>query len=361
MKFFLLAFAMLAISSNIFSAVDYSYCQQQFNLDKASNKPCQESNRGIGLAVCVNEFGSDQKDSSYFPFELTSDGKIKPHPLVNYKTENGNEILTSKDKILGFETTVTKNEKGEIVSIDTSYETSYVYGGGAYGEINTVNSKAAHFASKSESRTKIEIKNGKCFPSRIDTINSIGDESRQDVSFDAKLCRNVQQFFKKHPEASSCFDSGLMKKAENIFSDYYKDNKDIYGEYDSKKSISAPRPLGTHLKSDLFQTPAYGFPGTGAYGAVGLGMTMGMPGATIDQRLKPMVPTFDSILNEGGIKAYAIGGFGISPVVQAMQIMNTCQGLGFGGPHPLQKVVNDDTIWQTESSSNSKEEKTAPK
>lgn len=358
MKFSALLFTAL-LSSNVFAAVDYSYCQKQFNQYKQSNKPCKET-ISIGLGTACKSDGKDQSDSSYYPFELTADGKIKPHPLLNYKNENGKEIISSKDNGMIYETVITRNDKGEIASIDSNFtmKQQYMYGGG-YGIAPQVKTKEAPFARKSETNTKIEIKNGKCIPSRVDTVNSLGDESRQDVNFDAKLCHNVQQFFKKNPEAASCFDKGLMDKAQSIFGDYYKDNKDLYGDVDTNNLMNKPKPQRTKLKSDMNQGMGmyggYGYPGSGYNGASGVGLGMPMMGATTEQMLTPMMPSIDSVLSTNGFYQSGFGGFGNSPVVQAMQIMTLCQGGGFG-PNVLHDLVNDESVWKSESSSSSKDE-----
>lgn len=366
MKFSPLLLIMIAISNNAFSAVDYSYCQKQFNQFKLPNKPCKDTvnlGYGMGFTMCKSD-GKDQSDSSYYPFELTADGKIKPHPLLNYKNENGKEIISSKNKDMDYETVITRNDKGEIVSIDSDYsmKSQYMYGGG-YGMPQPVKSKEAPFVRKSETNTKIEIKNGKCIPSRVDSVNSLGDESRQDVNFDAKLCRNVQQFFKKNPEAASCFDKGLMDKAQSIFGDYYKDNKDIYGDVDTNNSMSKPKPQRTKLKSEMNQGMGmygggYGYPGSGYNGGIGVGMGMGMPGATTEQMLTPMMPSLDSVLNTNGFYQGGFGGFGNSAVVQAMQVMTLCQGGGFG-PNVLHDLVNDESVWKSENQAAAKDDATS--
>lgn len=350
MKFAALVFTVL-LSSNVFSAVDYSYCQKQFNTFVKSNKPCKFK---AGMLIC-DEFGgaNDKNDTNYFyPFELTSDGKIVPHPALNYKHENGKEIIFSKNKDMDYETVVTRNDKGEISGIYTNHvmKTQMIGGGYGYGELSQIKTKEAPFARKSETNTKVEIKNGKCIPSRIDTVNSLGDESRQDVSFDANLCRNITQFFKKNPEAASCFDKGLMEKAQRIFGDYYRGNKDIYGDVDPDMMMGNPRALRTKMKSDMNQGMyggGYSYPGTGSIGGIGVGMGMGMPGATVSQMLTPMTASLDSVLSTKGPQS-GFGGFGNSPVVQAMQVMSLC-GSGGWGPNVLKDVVNDESVWAIET------------
>jgi len=358
MKFSALLFAAL-LSSNVFSGVDYSYCQKQFNQYLMPNKV---SKIGDGMISMGEVPLVKNEDRSYYPFELTSDGKIVPHPALNYNNNiKGKEVISSKRKDMDYETVITRNDKGEITGIYTSYVSkTQMMGGRYYGKQSKVITKESLFARKSEFNTKIEIKNGKCIPSRIDTINSLGDESRQDVSFDANLCRSVAQFFKKNPGAASCFDKNLMNKAQGIFGDYYKNNKDIYGDVNTDSLISKPIALRTKLKSDMNQVGmygnGYGYPGTGSIGGVGVGMGMGMPGATVDQMLTPMMPSLDSVLSTQGFYQGGAGGFGNSPVVQAMQVMTLCQGGGWG-PSVLRDVINDESVWKTQTQDASKNER----
>lgn len=353
MKFAITTSLALLASGIAHGAVDYSYCQKQFNTYLMPNKPCKEIM--LGMVVACSNVRSDKTDSSYYPFELTADGKIKPHPTLNLKTVDGQEIISSTNKDMDYQSIVSRNEKGEVIEVSTNFTMKNMWtGGGIYGNAPT-QSKPSPFVRKNESNVKLEIKNGKCIPSRVDSVNSLGDESRQDVSFDAKLCRDVAQFFKKNPEAASCFDKNLMEKANGIFKDFYKNNKDIYGDVDTEKMLSTPKPLKTKLKSQM--NPAggmYGYPGIG-YNGMGMGMGMGMPGATTQQMLTPMMPSIDSVINSAGTSGYpqGFGGFGKSPVVSAMQIMTLCQGGGFG-PNVLKDVVDDDSVWKTEEASAAK-------
>ncbi len=361
MKFSALLFTVL-FSNNVFSAVDYSYCQKQFNTMVKSNKPCKLSG---GMYLCDYGGANDKNDTNYFyPFELTSDGKIVPHPELNYKHENGKEIISSKSKDTDYETVVTRNDKGEISGIYSNHVIKSIGIVSGYGEFSQVKTKEAPFARKSETSVKVEIKNGKCIPSRIDTVNSLGDESRQDVSFDANLCRNVTQFFKKNPEAASCFDKGLMEKAQRIFGDYYRGNKDIYGDVNPDMMMGSPKALKTKMKLDMNQGMyggGYSYPGTGSIGGMGVGMGMGMPGATVSQILTPMTPSLDSVLSTQGFQG--AGGFGNSPVVQAMQVMSLCQGGSWGPSNVLRDVVNDESVWaiETQDPSKTKEASTIQK
>lgn len=354
MKFSLVLMVLGAASGSAFSAVDYSYCQKQFNTYVQSNKPCTTK---FGVFTYCAYSSTKTQDSSYFPFELTDDGKIKAHPSLNYKSEDGKEILSSGDKSgMGMETVITRNDKGEISGVTTKYKMKNGFGG-IYGSGIGIGSQQAiaknsnSFERTNETNIKLEIKNGKCIPSRVDTVNSLGDESRQDVNFDAKLCRNLAQFFKKNPEAASCFDKNLMESAQNIFNDYYKDNKDIYGET-TPRVFTTPKPQRTRLKSEA--AGSYGYPGTGSVGFPG-GWGMGMPGATTEQMLTPMTPSVDSILGAGKMPGLATTGFGTSPVVSAMQVLTLCQG-GAYGQTVLHDVIYDESVWKTEAPQESKAE-----
>ncbi|MBC7711757.1 MAG: hypothetical protein H7177_00360 [Rhizobacter sp.] len=359
MKFTSLAFVMLAVSAPAFAAVDYSYCQQQFNLYAQSNKPCKNG-KASGFGGCLSQggfpeyseknenIGKKTADSSYYPFELTADGKIKAHPTLNYQMKDGKEIISSNSKEMDYSTIVTRNEKGEITEITSSYNMKTDYDMSGYPTSQGIKTKPAAFKRTNESTTKLEIKNGKCIPTRSDSLNTLGDEAKQEVTFDAKLCRNVGQFFKKNPEAASCFDNSLMAKAQGIFDDYYKDNSDIYGE--AKNGQFGPRsPLKTKLKTK--NTGMYGYPGMGMMGGIGLGMGMGMPGASTEQMLTTMGLSIDSIIS-APTQMQGMNGFGTSPVLQAMQLQAVCQGNSFGmGMSATQRgFLTDESVWKNEAS-----------
>ena len=354
MKLSSLLISMLVISTPVYSAVDYSYCQKQFNHFIQSDKPCKESFNGF--STCMS-FGEKKEGSSYYPFELKADGTIKAHPSLNYQNIDGVEKIFSTNKEMDYETIITRNEKGEVIDITTSYTMKNKFvGGGSYGvgadyPVTMPKSVPAKFTRKNDSIVKMEIKNGKCIPSRMETLNSLGDESKQEITFDAKLCRNIGQFFKKNPEAASCFDKDLMAKAQGIFQDYYKDNTDVYGPVNVDDPFSRPTPLKTKLKSE--SSGAYGYPGTGMYGNVGIGMGMGMPGATTEQLLTGMMPSIDTVISSAGFTGFS--GFGNSPVVQAMQLQSLCQGGGFDMLTP-RDFLTDESVWRSEAPASSLEE-----
>ncbi|MBC7429456.1 MAG: hypothetical protein H7336_12635 [Bacteriovorax sp.] len=345
MKFTSLALTILAMSAPVYSAVDYTYCQQQFNLYSKSNKPCKDPNAGaygcITQMQSLEDMGKKTADSSYYPFELTADGKIKPHPTLNYQMKDGKEIISSTNKDMDYNTIIARNDKGEITEITSGYNIKTQMPSMGYGPPPKL--KQAAFIRKNESTTKFEIKNGKCIPSRIESLNSLGDEAKQEINFDAKLCRNVGQFFKKNPEAASCFDSALMSKAQGMFDDYYKDNADIYGT-DKADQFSPKTPLKTKLKST--SNRMYGYPGMGTMGGVGVGMGMGMPGATTEQMLASYMPSIDSII--GGPQMQGMNGFGNSPVLQAMQLQSICQNMGYG-MGDSRNFLTDESVWKAEA------------
>lgn len=348
MKGSLIATALLLAAGNVFAATDYTHCMKQFNSTAIPDKGIRP---GSGLYPNAPMPKMEKVEgSSYYPFELTADGKIKPHPTVNYKNENGKETLTSKkDSVMGNSViTVNRDEKGELSNIvsvnqiDTEWFKASTLG--MYpSDSATSKKKKVSFDRKNETTVKLEIKNGKCVPSRIDTVASYGDEVRQDVNFDLKLCRNVSQFFKKNPEAASCFDKKLMDKAQAVFDGYYDDNKDIYGEID-KESFMKPTPQKTKLK-DMYPG-GYGGGGYlgGGFPGMGLGMTGiggGMLGMSSSAMLHPFMPTVDTMLSSTTYTG--MNGYGSSPVITAMQLMSTCNGGGYGPK--INQAIDDESVW----------------
>lgn len=330
--------ALLAFSAtSVFANTDYTYCQQNFNMMKMPAKQTKSMMNGL-----INVDYYNQSSGEYFPFELTADGKIKAHPTLDFKTVDGKEIITSKNQGMDFEVVVSRNEKGEITNVDTTYENLQMgmgmYGGGFGSGETPKKVKKPDFNRKYESNVKLEIKNGKCFPSRIDTVNSIGDESRQDVMFDAKLCKNVNDFFTQNPQAASCFDKGLMDKAKKMFNQYYDDNKDIYGDVDtSDDMMKMPSPMKTKIKSHSM-SPMGGFPG--------MGMGIGMMPMTTEQMLTPFGASIDGVLGANTSGLY--GGMGQSPVITATYLKGICEGGGFGTSSAQRSVMNDESLWKDE-------------
>jgi hypothetical protein len=342
MKRSLIATALLVVSGNVFAATDYAHCMKQFNSMAIPDKGIAP---GSGIYPNAPLAKMEKTDgASYYPFELTADGKIKPHPTINYKNENGKETLTTKkDSILGNSIiTINRDEKGELTNVVSinhiDMEGFYGGMGGMYPSDNAkAKKKKVSFDRKNETTVKLEIKNGKCVPSRMDTVASYGDEARQDVTFDLKLCRNVSQFFKKNPEAASCFDKKLMDKAQAVFDGYYDDNKDIYGEID-KDSFMKPTPQKTKLKG--LNGGSYGYPGMGMGLGMG-GMYPGMTGMSSSAMLQPFMPTVDTMLSSTTYTG--MNGYGSSPVITAMQLMSLCNGGGFGPK--INPAIDDESVW----------------
>ncbi len=345
MKFLFLS--ALFISTNSYAKVDYTNCQSQFNTYQMSDDPCEQMLFAGALDNTCKTRKKSISTSSYYPFELLADGTIKPHPTLNYKNVNGVETLSGKEG-MNYQTTIKRNSQGEITEVQNTNDypmiTNGMGGGGIYGPAgapspstnDTKHKKMSVYSFKNETTSKVEIRNGKCGATRIDSLRAIGDESRQDVMFDARLCRKVNQFFKKNPEAASCFDKGLITKAENIFNDYYRGNPDIYGDFDeveTKIMGAQPRSIKTKMKS----VPMMGY-------------SMGMMGgfnASIHQMLAPMVPTVDGSLE--AITYRGADGFGSSPVIQAMQIKSICEMYSSGMSTVPNSLLTDEDFWAESS------------
>ncbi len=328
-------------SFSVFAEVDFSHCQSQFNVSRLDGKK-----RSLQEAFSQS-FEAEKDNHPFFPFELTKDGKVKPHPSVNLSSKGNVDILTVNSDGTEYEVVINKNDKDEVLSVTTEWDFSKLpqisMGFGAYGPNAKTPPKLKKPAFKRTSATtvKLDYKNGKCFPARIDTINTFGDESRQDVTFDAKLCRDIQQFFKKHPEAQACFDSGLMTKADNIFSDFYKNNQDIYSNDDDSTISGVPKSVNTKLKSESLFPTNVGM--GGGYPGIGIGFG-GFTPMSSDQALTPWGPTVDGIIAGSKLNGYVNKQ---TSVMAAMQLKHMCETQW--GTNTFYKISHDDALWALEA------------
>jgi hypothetical protein len=297
------------LSSFSFADVDYSHCMKQLNRNVMPDKLCSSADQKKDPEKCGMK-PNKSIGTSYFPFELLNDGKIKPHPAFSYKLEGNNEELTlDQDGVLN-KLTIKRNSKNEIVELVNNLKMKSSAAGPDIPFINVA-------------QTKFENLNGKCIPSRLDSTSSIGNESRQDVFYETRLCRNLQQFFKKNPDAQSCFDKGYIKQVQNIFSDYYTRNGDVYGVQAVKNlDLAKPFPMKTKFNQN---------PGTSE-------LPMPFETSFTNQRLlAPSVPTIDSnlLLNSNQ--------FATSPVTSANIINMNCNDIRFTGF--LSEVISDEDVW----------------
>lgn len=330
----LLLLTSVCYSLSTLAATDYSYCMKQLNSMKLPNVPCDMKKK---YTECYEKATQEGK-TSYFPFELSSEGKMQIHPSLNLKTENGNEVLESNGDFGDFKTIITKNANGDITNIETKSEMKL----GDFGQYGpgTDDKEATKLAERNKLlrsfNLKMEIKNGKCIPSRLEGTTYVGNQSRQDVIFEMQLCRDLNQFFKKNPEAKGCFDKGLMSKVDNIFNNYYKRNPDIYGEVATMNlDFFRPQPLKTRS-------------GMTGYGGVDVGMGIGMNGMMglagpygAQSMLQPFGPTVDVTLASSPKTG------GGSPVIAAKNALATCEG---GILSSAGKIAEDESVWATETS-----------
>jgi len=346
MRSLLVIITPLILSANSYAAVDYSYCQQQFNTMSVANK-LRKPNLGIYSS------GKKSKNTSYYPFELTTDGKIIPHPALVAKSEKGVDTFISKNKKSGIdsETIVTRNENGEpvkVVTTLTSLIDAVTYDQKTQEEIKSPIKKIQ------VTTTNIEIKNGKCVPSRVDVLKSMASETRQEVHFDLGLCKSVGDFFKQNPKAASCFDKKLMDKAQSIFGDYYKRNNDLYGGAENewskpktlknKSALDGSNDAAAIPPAGMGLAPSPGFPAP----TIGL-MNAQEMGQTADQMVLPDGVTVDSLIQT---PTYDLKGFGNSAVVSAIQINSMCESFaknnsnGNGRKSPSKRnLLTDGSLW----------------
>ncbi len=242
----------LLILNNAYAETDYTYCQKSLNQFvraddcksdlKMVEAPCIALAKDFESAK--NPAKNKREGYSYYPFELTKDGKIKPHPSLNYKMlANGDEEIQDKY----YKTYIKRSKNGQIETITSSSNSSV-----RVSQKEIVN---AHL----DSQIKLMFNNGKCAFSRQVTEKVLGKDKRRDVFLDTKLCRDVKSIFKKNPGLEKCNDTGMSLEIDNMFANYYLSNPDVYNlfknESKNKKLDGYPGSGGgVYSVTPFFQT-----------------------------------------------------------------------------------------------------------
>jgi hypothetical protein len=320
-KLFMMA---LLISSSAY-ATDYSKCSSSLNPD-----PYEYYKDGSTEPMPYH---------GMFPFKLTDDGQVKPiDGIVSYeKNEEGNkEVIeyniasmikpqTIEDIKKGdigawptfnpqkrkVKTIITRNEQGDIVQIKTDHnftqeELNIMFNNQqnnfrAFADPKMVenldkeakkNGKERYeipFSYNKNETLNFEVKNGKCvlISQQQETAfgNKLDSPSVTNSQFNVNLCKDIDNFINKHPEATACFKADLNKKMSSIFDKYVDKSK--YGLGGAGAGNVGPMVPGVGI----------GYPGTGGggYGVPG-GVPMGAHGR----------PNF----NSGGFGGFGMMGYG---------------------------------------------------
>lgn len=312
------------------SSVDYSKC-----MDLINGPMGQMTGYVPGLGM--------------LPIKLGSDGKIKTiGPDVNYKVENQQEIVEFNVPSFSYPTTdrvtgemimgkpvnrkvsaiIERDEAGNLKQIRLENPLTQAE---INQQIELNRATRDRFMSEEAKKAFLEMSgeenlpdpflghnNAQIFNFSVRNNTCVAEEALTEVLVEPKvggkttlvptmnteLCRDLNQFFKNHPEAQACFNRQLNNRVDSIFSKYR-------GKYSSEEF-----------------TPAVGGFGMGmgmAPGGYGMGMGgFGMIGGS---------PLVGSLYSLNSTLA------GSSSVINANRLIDLCQ------LQQLSPFFEDDTIW----------------
>ena len=333
----------LLYSTSIFANIDYSKCAEFLN-----PKPQYQ-----GL------YGNTSRP--YLPFELKPDGKVNPHKDVisykNDKTKNQEVIVYEmpyfefpsseqsnlqnpfKQKMRRVSVRIQRDENGNISEIVNDQNISQaeidkqvklqkdLYLKNTPPEIvkqhqqmSEQNGVEFHlpFQAMSHETTKFEIKNGQCVP--LESKSSfliepkVGGNTHESNNFNTNLCKDINDFLSKNPEAAACFKKDLNQKMSSIFSKY-----------------SAPKTNNLGMGMGMG-----GYPWMGSLGGIyGFGMM-----TRLDSHL--LFNSGTAWGNDEQVENYRKMS-GTSPVITGHMILQDCQTSG------LTSFIEDTEIWKEQA------------
>lgn len=325
-------------------AVDYTKCMEFINpKDPFSSKSV--GNAGWGMM------------GIYRPFELLSDGKIKPNDdVISYDTidDKNQEViqydmptfgvisLNESDKKNPFKhdtkritVIIQRDDKGNIVEIINDENVSQsdidqqVKIQRAHWERNTpeemkrpykrLEEKSGQkiqlpFSRYASSSVKFEVKNGQCVP--VESKNKILIEPKKDgqtfetTNYNVNLCKDIDNFLTKNPEAASCFKKDLNKQITSIFERY--------------------KP-----KDQQFSSMVGPFGGGIGYGGVNSGFGMSFGFGSVEQMMSQGMFWGDEDQKSAIRKTT-----GSSPIIAGHMILQNCYNQGLG------TFIDDPSIWE---------------
>ena len=337
----------LMFSHHAMAEVDYTKCINFINPKSAMS--------GIGLGIGLGIYGN-----KYVPYSLQIDGKIRPHRDVvsyNHDQSKNQEIIIYetpsysggislkgggskgfnsenpyKQQMRRAKVIIQRDSQGNIVEIVNDQNPSQAeidkqvktqrqfYEEGTSESVRAANDSWAKkilghekfqppFYRLSHSTIKFEIKNGQCVP--LESKNTALTEPKKDgkktetTNFNINLCKDIDDFLKKNPEAASCFKKDLNDKITSVF-DKYLDNENRSYPY-----------LGYSGAGNFFGGP-------GAYGI-----------SSLEDKFDTLGVAKFSSNNSGKLKA-----IGSSPVITGHVILQNCYSQGLGS------FIDDPSIWE---------------
>ncbi len=331
---------LITLSLSSAHAADYSKCQDVIN-----------PHRGFGNGGQGGGFGFSM--APYLPFSLQKDGKIKPHDdVISYKYDDDKkqdtivyemptyDFMTPEDlessnpykqKMRRVTVTIQRDDKGEITEIKNDQNISQadidkqVKMQREMHERNTSEEMRKQwkesfgddyqlpFYGHSSTTIKFEIKNGQCVP--VKSVNTALVEPKKDgqtfdtTNYNLNLCKDIDNFLKKNPDAASCFKKDLNKEVSSIF-DKYIDQKTQY-----------PGQMGGFGMGGFMGGPY------GGYGSFGLG--------SLEQQLN-----HGKFWGNEDQKQNIRKTTGSSPVITSHMILQNCYNQGLGS------FIDDPKIWE---------------
>ncbi|MCY4643326.1 MAG: hypothetical protein OXB88_01785 [Bacteriovoracales bacterium] len=250
------------------------------------------------------------------PFTLKENGKVEPlSGVISYKYDKAKkqDVITyeapffdasnATTRMKQVKAIIQRDDKGNIVEIRNDQNLSSADLKKIHTQYQKVVSQRGQtlnsppFATLSHGIVKFEIKNNQCTPVESQNVYltepKVGGETTYTTNFYLNLCKDIQDFFQKNPEAESCFKNDLNQKMSSLFS-----------QYQSTRVLSGVQ--------------GGGFPGP---------------------------PSLESLLyrDVGGFgpkrKAHRKG-LGMSPIISGHMILQQCL------EQQLEPFLADDTIWQ---------------
>lgn len=311
--------------------VDYSYCNDSL----------------------ARPFGLSSNNYEGFPFSISKDGKIKTHEKINsYKIDEklNAEIIEYGEKPYITKLTIIKDESGKLSKVIQTNEFKAKEqtigvgaknkGFGVYGPGQSGYGMGMMPIADTEMNmvTDIKIQNGKCFPYRSLMETKTGKLTQRHFVSDVQLCRDIKEFFKKNPQAASCFDPKLNAEMSKVLGGHHKRNEDVYDPKSYKKKLAKEKKEGVDPFSDDeeydsydgkgFNSPGFGYPGMGGVGMVA--------GGGYGMFLDNMIP------QEGQNNL-----FNQAPIINAQSILSMQCG-GFFPNSPIVKMIADDELFKEE-------------
>ena len=313
MRLSLVAFILLCSAQGFCEKVDYSKCANFLRRSPA-----------------YNGFIEDTHGLSEPRFDLLKDGQIVPHNtsdgVISYnkdrQTGNIRIIHVPSDRysiVSRYHTTILRDSNGHIIRIEENKTPNQPNEFKALKKSREKLRKqlGPSFPFMSDMKTIIdfEVKNGQCIPVEAKSFFLIDSNSKTTMEkstlYNLKLCKDIYDFFNKHPNARSCFSDGLNKQMTSIF----------------KKHVNTDE---ASIEEKMGITPHY-------YG------NSSLESQVKNSLLNPINPTTNPLLPpiEPSVQLRNTRiSLAMSPIIASHGILRDCYKRG------LSRFITDPTIWK---------------